>query len=241
VLKGTMLFFIMGLGLGLPYLLLATFSGLLNKLPQSGLWMVWVRKVFGILLIGVALHFFIPQANHIFDEEGFYLGMLAIFSGLLLGFLDHAIGYKKGFVIGKKVFGVALILSGLFFVNKAIHSKPSEINWIFYQQGSVAELKQQGAPVFLDFYAEWCIPCKEMDQKTFKDERVVELAKEFTMIKVDCTAPNAAVKEFMNLYEAGGLPTFVFIDKNGHEAKELREIGFVPADKFVSKMKKLLD
>ena len=88
--KGGILFFIMGLGLGLPYLLLASFSGLLNQLPQSGVWLVWVKKIFGVLLVGVALYFFLPQAEHIPDMQGFFFGLLAIFGGLLLGFLDHS-------------------------------------------------------------------------------------------------------------------------------------------------------
>ncbi|MBC8183557.1 thioredoxin family protein [candidate division KSB1 bacterium] len=241
VLKGTMLFFIMGLGLGMPYLFLATFSGLLNKLPQSGMWMVWVRKLFGVLLIGVALYFFLPQAKHIYDQQGFFFGLLAIFGGLLLGFLDHAPGYTKGFKIGRGIFGILMIALGIMLVHGAINAKPSAINWIHYEEGTVAELQEEGKPVFLDFYADWCAPCKEMDRKTFKEERVVELAKQFTMIKIDCTAPSESVKNFMKKHEASGMPTFIFIDKDEKEVNELREIGFVPADKFLGKMQKLLE
>jgi thioredoxin:protein disulfide reductase len=241
VLKGTMLFFIMGLGLGVPYLFLATFSGLLNKLPQSGMWMVWVRKLFGVLLVGVALYFFLPQAKHIYDQQGFFFGLLAIFGGLLLGFLDHAPGYTKGFKIGRAIFGVLMIALGIMLVHGAINAKPSAINWIHYEEGTVAELQKEGTPVFLDFYADWCAPCKEMDRKTFKDERVVELAKQFTMIKVDCTAPSERVKNFQKKHDAAGMPTFIFIDKNENEVKELREIGFVPPDKFLTKMNQLIE
>ena len=240
VVKGTMLFFIMGLGLGLPYLFLATFSGLLNKLPQSGMWMVWVRKLFGVLLVGVALYFFLPQAKHIYDQQGFFFGLLAIFGGLLLGFLDHAPGYTKGFKIGRAVFGILMIVLGISLVHGAINAKPSEIDWIHYEEGTVADLQKSETPVFLDFYADWCAPCKEMDKKTFKDERVVEMAKQFTMIKIDCTAPSETVKNFMKKHEASGMPTFIFIDKEGNEVKELREIGFVPPDKFIAKMGQLL-
>ncbi|MDW7681617.1 MAG: cytochrome c biogenesis protein CcdA, partial [bacterium] len=133
VAKGTLLFFIMGLGLGLPYLFLATFSGLLNKLPQSGMWMVWVRKLFGVLLIGVALYFFLPQAKHVADQQGFFFGLLTIFGGLLLGFLDQTPGYTKNFKIGRGVFGILLIILGIFWVHNAINAKPSEIDWVHYE------------------------------------------------------------------------------------------------------------
>jgi len=241
VAKGTLLFFILGLGLGFPYLILATFSGLLIKLPQSGMWMVWVRKLFGILLVGVALYFFLPQAKHIHDQQGFFFGLLGIFGGLLLGFLDHAPGYTKAFKIGRGIFGALLIVLGIFLAYIAINAKPSALDWVHYENGTIEQLQESGKPVFIDFYADWCAPCKEMDRETFKDERVVELARQFTMIKVDCTAPDESVRKFMNEFEATGMPTFVFINRQGKELTELREIGFVGPEKFIEKMNQLLE
>lgn len=241
VVKGTLLFFIMGLGLGLPYLILATFSGLLNRLPKSGMWMVWVRKLFGVLLIGVALYFFLPQSTHIYDQQGFFFGLLAIFGGLLLGFLDHAPGYTKSFKIGRGIFGILVILFGIFLTNNAIKAKPSALNWVYYENQSISELREEGNPIFIDFYADWCAPCKEMDRKTFKDERVIELARQFTMVKVDCTAPDDNIRKFMNEFQVTGMPTYVFIDRNGMELIALREIGYIGPDKFVEKMNRLLE
>lgn len=239
--KGTLLFFVMGLGLGLPYLILATFSGLLAKIPQSGMWMVWIRKFFGILLIGVAVYFLLPQMKHVYDLQGFLFGILALFGGLLLGFLDHAPGYTRNFKIGRAVFGVLLMLLGIFMTNRAIHSEPPAIQWVHYESGNVADLQRPGTPVIIDFYADWCAPCKQMDRETFEYDGVVNKAKQFTMIKVDCTAPDERVRAFMNKYNVTGMPTFIFLKPDGTEVVSLREIGFVPADRFLRKMDEVLN
>ncbi len=240
VVKGTMLFFVMGLGLGLPYLILATFSGLLTKLPQSGMWMIWIKKFFGVLLVGVALYFFLPQARHIADMQGFFFGLLAIFGGLLLGFLDHAPGYTKAFKIGRGIFGALLILIGILWVDSAIHYEAPEIDWHQYSGESVAELVTDEKPVFIDFYADWCAPCKELEKKTFPDPQIVEIAKNFTMVKVDCTAPNAKIRAFMNKFHVTGMPTLVFIDAKGNEITNLREIGFMKPAELLKRMQATL-
>ena len=241
VVKGTLLFFVMGLGLGLPYLVLATFSGLLNKLPQSGMWMIWVRKLFGFLLIGVALYFIAPQLERVNDQLPFLLGVTAIAGGLLLGFLEHNKGYTKGFKIFRAVIGIILIVLGINWVHSGIHAKESEIDWVHYNGQQVEELLQEGNPVFIDFYADWCAPCKQMDRTTFTDAEVTEMAGSFTMLKVDCTQPDATVKSFMNRFNVTGMPTLVFINENGKELKNLREVGYVPPDKFVEKMQETLE
>ena len=238
--KGTLLFFIMGLGLGLPYLVLASFSGLVNKLPQSGMWMIWIKKFFGVMLVGVALYFFLPQAKHIEDMQGFFFGLLAIFGGLLLGFLDHAPSYTKAFKIGRGIFGVLLIFLGIVWANSAIHFQPPEIDWKKYSNESVDEFVSDGKPVFIDFYADWCAPCKELDRKTFPDPTVVEQAKNFTMVKVDCTAPNENIKAFMEKFQVTGMPTLIFLNTKGEELKRLREIGFINAEEFVKRMNETL-
>jgi len=241
VLKGALLFFAMGLGVGLPYLILATFSSLLNKLPQSGMWMVWVRKLFGVLLVGVAIYFIIPQLERVQNQLGFLLGVLAIFGGLLLGFLDHEPGYTKGFKIGRAIFGLLVIVLGVVWVNGAIHAKPPAIAWIHYNGQSLDELKVDNKPIFMDFYADWCAPCKELDRETFSDDAVIELAKQFTMIKVDCTAPDEATRKFMKKFHVSGMPTLVFLSRSGKEINSLREIGFIGPQKFVSSMQKALE
>ena len=240
VLKGALLFFVMGVGLGVPYLFLATFSGLLNQLPQSGMWMIWVRKLFGMILVGVAIYFLVPQIERVYDKLSFLLGITILFTGLLLGFLDHAPGYSRMFGIIRAALGIVLICSGLFITNRGIHSEPSAIEWIRYTGQSVEAFVGEDKPMFIDFYADWCAPCKQLDRETFADDKVVQRAKEFTMIKVDCTTPDEATRQFMRRYNVAGMPTLIFLSRSGSELSNLREIGFVNADRFLNSMEKTL-
>ena len=240
VVKGTLLFFTMGMGLGLPYLFLALFSGMMNNLPQAGMWMVWIRKFFGILLIGVAFYFLIPQAKQVSDQTGFYFGVLGIFGGLLLGFLDHNPGYTKGFKIFRSVVGCGIIVLGMGLVNGALHYQEYQIDWISYDKGVIKELREKDTPLLIDFYADWCAACRELDAKTFTDEDVAALAQRFSMVRVDCTAPSPALRNIMERFRVSGLPTVVFLNKEGKELRNLRVIGFVEGDDMEERMKDTL-
>ena len=230
----------MGLGLGLPYLFLAMFSGLMNRLPKSGMWMVWIRKLFGLLLIGVAIYFLLPQAKQINDQQGFYLGVLGIFGGLLLGFLERGEGYPRSFKIIRGIFGVLLILSGALLVNAALQPEPRGIDWVYYRGQSIEQLQEKNRPLLIDFYADWCAACKELDRKTFRDKKVVEKATEFVMVRVDCTSPDNKCTALTQKFRVSGLPTVVFINSKGEEIHGLRAVGFLGPAEMLRKMDEAL-
>lgn len=240
ILEGTILFFVMGLGLGLPYLVLATFSGLLGKLPQSGGWMLWIKKVFGFMLIGVALYFILPQLEQIVGKLGFMIGLVAVTAGILLGFLEHGT-YSKSFSRVRKIIGVILIALGIFWTYTGINAKKSEINWVTYTNQSVEQLLQEEKPVFIDFYADWCAPCKQLDRVTFTDKNVTKLSDQFIMLKVDCTKPDTHTSAFMKQFDVTGMPTLVFISNSGTVLEELREVGFIPPEDFLVSMQTALE
>ena len=240
VAKGALLFFVMGLGLGLPYLFLAMFSGALSRLPKSGMWMVWIRKFFGLLLIGVAIYFLVPQARQIDDQQGFYLGVLAIFGGLLLGFLEHGEGYTRSFKTIRGIFGVLLILSGAFLVNATLQPEPPAMDWVYYRDQSIEQLQKKNRPILIDFYADWCAACKKLDRRTFSDPRVVEKSRAFTMLKVNCTSPDERSARLIKKYKVSGLPTVTFISAKGNELNSLRLVGFLGPDEMAKRMEEAL-
>ncbi len=94
--------------------------------------------------------------------------------------------------------------------------------------------------MIIDFYADWCIPCKELDNFTFSDNRVVDEAQNFTTLKADLTQNNAPeVQQLKQQYEIRGVPTIVFLDADGNEIESLRLTGFESAEKFLERMDKV--
>jgi thioredoxin:protein disulfide reductase len=240
VVKGTLLFFVMGLGLGLPYLFLAVSSGLLSRLPKSGMWMVWIRKLFGVLLIGVALYFLIPQGKQAHSQQGFYLGVLAVFGGIFLGFLESGQGYSRMFKTVRAVVGLIFIVAGGFAVNQAFHAKAETIAWVPYTNQSLEQLSKDNKPILIDFYADWCGACRELDNKTFSDAEVAKTAEAFVMVRADFTSPDPDRQSLLEKFNVSGLPTIVFVGPDGTVLHHLRIVGFLGPEDMLRRMKTAL-
>jgi thiol:disulfide interchange protein DsbD len=228
-------FFILSLGLGFPYLILGTFSGLLQKLPKSGVWMVWVKKVFGIVLVGVGL-FYLGLAFFA-KLTPWILAATLLLGGIYLGFLERSGANKKGFQLVKWTLGAVSILFGLLMVQNL--TKPS-VEWQPYDQTAYEQALLEGRPIVLDFYADWCIPCLELDQVTFVDPDVIEGLDRFDRFKVDLTNFDSESSEALReQFEIMGVPTIVFIGPNGQEVRQARVIGFLNAEKFMAQINKV--
>lgn len=229
---GFWIFFVLSLGLGLPYLILGTFSGLMQKMPKSGVWMEWVKKVFGIVLIGVG---------------GFYLG-LAFFpqvvewvivttllaGGLYLGFLERSGTDKKGFQLVKYATGtVAIVLGIMFYMNL----QKEGIIWEMYTEEKIANAAANNHAVMIDFYADWCIPCMELERITFTDATVIDNTLDMVRLKVDLTHFDSPESEALRQqYNIAGVPTIVFIDPEGNEVREARVVGFMRPNEFMRRV-----
>ena len=112
------------------------------------------------------------------------------------------------------------------------------VNWEPYSAELLSEAKKGKMPVIIDFYADWCSPCRELEEITFHNKEVVEQAKlAFVMIKVDLTRKsNPVYEQLLKQYEIKGVPTVIFLDRQGDERSDLRLVDFIPTDQFLIRM-----
>jgi len=234
---GFIYFFVLSLGLGLPFLVLSTFSGAVSSLPRAGAWMVWVRSLFGCLLLGVALYFIQP----ILPDTTARIAMALVFvtSGIFLGFLERSDVRTAAFRTTRYATAVVAV-AGAAWVLAPARSAAEGIVWQPYDAALLQEATRDGRPVLIDFTAEWCIACKELELYTFTDPAVAAEGERFLALRADLTSfstpPVEAIKGRFGIL---GLPWVVFIDGRGVERPDLRVTGFVKAGDFLSRMEKI--
>jgi thiol:disulfide interchange protein DsbD len=228
---GFILFFDLAVGLGVPYLLLAIFSGKIKKLPRAGEWMEAVKHIFGFILIGMALYFINPILPK--SVQGYPLPLFMILAALYLILIDKYANRIKAFRIFKIVFSLLVIAVSVYAL---IPSNKKSIEWQHYKPEIAAASLPGSRGIIIDFYADWCIPCKELDANTFSDQRVITSAKNFVALKADMTKSlSPEVDALRNKYNIVGVPTVLIINSKGKEVQRLT--GFVNADEFLKLLK----
>jgi thiol:disulfide interchange protein DsbD len=236
---GFVVFFTLSIGLGLPLFLLAIFSGQLQRLPRSGGWMLWVRKLMGWVLVAMAAYFLKP----ILREPGAAIAISAVLlaAGVHLAWLDRNTATFKAFPWLKTATGAASFALAAFIIASLLMRGPG-VAWTPYSDDVLKEATRLKRPVIIDFYAAWCAPCRELDEITFYDAAVVKQAREyFVMIKVDITrGGNALHERLLQQFTVKGVPTVVFLDSEGKERETLRLVDFLPPDQFLSRMSRIV-
>ncbi len=228
-LSGFLVFFVLALGLGLPYLILGTFSGLLTKLPKSGEWLVWIKKIFGVALLGLSLFYLVLSLYP--DFLPLVIPATFVTGGVYLGFLDQTGNKTSVFKIIKRLVGITAILAAALF----FQSKPTVgVVWEPYTLEKISSAKQAGKPVVIDFYADWCIPCHELERYTYSNPQVIQALEPFVRLKVDATNPSTPkTMEPVERFEVLGVPTVLFLDPKGREVPKARITGYASAAEFL--------
>lgn len=217
ILLGLALFFALGLGMGLPYLLLATAAGSLKALPRSGEWLVWMERLFGVMLLALAGYFITPLLPAFASR--LLLPVLIGAGGLYLGFIDRSGHHLRYFRPLQRVTGVVALIAAVWLGMP--QRAESSIRWQPFSGEGVESAHDAGRPVVIDFVADWCIPCHEMDQTTFADPKVRAEAERFEMFRADITQETDDNTELTDRYRVRGVPTIIVLDDAGTEVKRL--------------------
>jgi thioredoxin:protein disulfide reductase len=229
-LYGFLMFFVLALGLGFPYLLLAIFSGKIKSLPRAGLWMEGVKHIFGFLLIGMAFYFLDPILPKHF--QGYSLPIFGIIVAIILLFVDKTANDAKGFRTFKTVFSIIVLAVSIYAL---VPTEQHEPEWKKFSIKNYEASLKNNERMVIDFYADWCIPCKELDKLTFSKQSVIKEFERFTVYKVDMTKTDETNEQLRKRFNVIGMPTVLIIDSKGNEIKRLT--GFVNEEEFLSYIK----
>jgi thiol:disulfide interchange protein DsbD len=251
VLGGSALF-AMALGMGVPLLAIGASAGAL--VPKAGPWMESVKRFFGVLLLAVAVYLVspvIPMAMQMLAWAA-----LLILTGVYLRAIDPLPQNARGGARISKGVGIIALAAGLAYVVGALSGsrdvlqplsglrgaaagEPAGPGVAFQRIGNIAELDAaiaaaKGKVVMLDFYADWCVSCKEMERYTFTDPVVRSRMAAMVKVQADVTSGNADHQALLKRFRLFGPPGIVFFDPAGSEIQGLRVIGFMSADKFTA-------
>ncbi len=239
---GGVALFAMAIGMGLPLLVIGSSAGVL--LPKAGAWMESVKRFFGVMMLALAIWIIQPLIP--ISVQMLLWAALLIFSGIYLHALDalpHNAGgwqkLRKGIGILSLLFGVAYLIGALSgardilrplgSIGRAEANMPATLQ--FTKVKDLVELDQliaqaNGKTVMLDFYADWCISCKEMERFTFSDSSVQAKLKPVLLLKADVTANSDADKAMLKRYSLFGPPGILFFGAQGNEILDVRVTGF---------------
>lgn len=252
---GFILLFTFALGMGVLFVVLGTFSQLFNKVPKAGAWMDGVKFIFGTTMVGMGLYYIAP----IYPTWLFQI-LLAVSLILIASHfgafeanegLSPVARMRKGIMVSFFVIGLLFAILGtlnkldfhlssnLVAENSGAARSTAKMNWQVFKAESLSEAKQKHQVTIIDFSADWCGACKELEKYTFTNEKIIEESQKFALLRVDATEETPALTQLKNEYKIVGLPTMIFIDANGQVDESMTLTGFEEAPEFLKRMKQI--
>ncbi len=230
VLLGFGLLFTFALGIGVLFIILGTFSGVLRNLPKSGGWTDYIEKGFGLLLIVLAILFLKPVLPLLIYQGiwGVFLIVLGTFLGI---FSPQAQDAKKSQKMTRALSYLAVLIGSLFiffsfyqhyqvkagYSPESIRKESQDKFWILSEEEGFQLAQIEKKPILIDFFADWCAACHELDEKTWSDPFVKNELKRFITVKLNLTKDNETTKRHYQKYNIQGLPTVIIINSSGEE------------------------
>jgi thiol:disulfide interchange protein DsbD len=256
VLRGALALFAMAIGMGIPLLVIGTSAGKL--LPKAGPWMQTINTAFGCMMLALAI-WMLSRIIPATFTMGLYAA-LALGTGIRFGALSAlprpATGSSmlgKGIALVMLIYGATLVVGLLSGASNPlqplarISGAPATKQLNFERIKSVADFEAvrnraaaSGVPLMLDFYADWCVSCIEMEHYTFSDPRVQTVLQNAILVQADVTANDASDKALLAHFGIFGPPTIVFFDRQGREIPDTRIIGFQSAEEFLTHLEYVL-
>ena len=249
--------FVMSLGMGVPLLIVGAGAG--KFMPKPGSWMDSIKAVFGVLMLAVAIY----MLSRILDGQVvMFLWMaLLLITSIYMGALEPLAKDSNGWFKFFKGLGLIVFVYSIFLFIGAVggntnplnplerKSSQIQINSVTAEQNSFKRVKtleelnkivaESKKPVMIDFRADWCISCKELEENTFKNSLVEGAMKNFNLLQVDVTENSIEDKRFLKRFNVFGPPAIIFF-KNGKELKSLKVIGYINAKEFEKVLHKVL-
>lgn len=260
VVRGSSALFAMSLGMGVPLLIVGASGG--SLLPRAGAWMNTIKAAFGVMMLGVAIYMLeriLPGTVTLA-----LWGALVFFSGVFLGAFDTlseqptpARRASKGIGVLACLYGALMLIGAVLGGNDPLRpvpqamfsgggptAAPAELDFrdienVATLEAVLAEARGAGQPVMIDFTADWCVSCREMEEYTFPDPTVIAALEPFVLLRADVTANNDDDKALLEYFESYGPPTIAFFDSSGTERDPYRLVGYVPAERFADHVARL--
>lgn len=249
-LLGFFLLFTYAMGLGLIFLFMGAFTEITRKLPRSGPWLEGIKFLMGSLMLGAFYYYLSLLISPRWHDGSLGLGLVILASlyGAFGGAPHNSYQrMRKGFMQSLLVIGIGYLCLSTFdlrpyLINHMV--QPAQISmpiqWQSYSEESLKAAKDQGKPVIIDFFAEWCAACHELDKKTFTDSRIQQKGTSFVFLKFDATKNSDELEHLKEKYNIQGLPTVLFFNKDGQWLDQLTLTEFENADLFLERMNKAL-